>query len=389
MVETGIPRLDDLLGGGVPMGKSLLYYVHPGVEGNVFGMQTLCHNLDNGRKGVFVTSTNDPDHLRAYFGDFSWNTEKYRDNFTVVDAYSRLIGAESKEKYVVEDPSNIESYDETFQRVIEENSRSVVVVGSLSTIMDLCGEAETLEYIEIWNKYIMLNDCVGIYNFTAWPYSEETLKKLKEELFNSVVLVGGIAERFIYGQYYGVLKADWTKVVEKCVLFKVIKPGGVKAYIPKLLVTGPFDAGKSTFVQALSTRAVSVDRLGTTVALDHGHVDHKGFSVDIFGTPGQERFDPILKLLGGEAMGLFLVVDSSLPKHFPRAKSMIELTRGSGLPLVIVANKQDVKGALKPEEIRKRMNIGEGIKIIPAVATEKKGVLEAFETLVNMVVEAD
>ena len=77
-------------------------------------------------------------------------------------------------------------------------------------------------------------------------------------------------------------------------MFKIVKPGGIKAFIPKVLVTGPFNAGKSTFVRALSTRSVSVDRMGTTIALDHGHIEYGDVTADIFGTPGQARFDPIL-----------------------------------------------------------------------------------------------
>ena len=260
--------------------------------------------------------------------------------------------------------------------------------GSLSTIMDICGEEKTLEYIEQWNRQVLLNDIVGIYNFTSWPYPDEILTKIKEELFNAVIQVGGIGERVIFGQYYGVIKTDWSESKGKVVLFRLVKPGGVKAFIPKLLVTGPFNAGKSTFVHNLSTRSVSVDRLGTTVALDHGHVDHKGFSVDIFGTPGQERFDPIIKLLGKEAMGLFLVLDSTVPQDFPRAKKMLELTKGYGLPFIVVANKQDQENALSIEEIRKKMNIGKDVIIMPTVAKEKKGILEAFEMMIDMVTEA-
>jgi small GTP-binding protein len=159
-------------------------------------------------------------------------------------------------------------------------------------------------------------------------------------------------------------------------------------YLPKILVTGPFDAGKTTFVHALSTKAVSVDRLGTTVALDYGHVDHRGFTADIFGTPGQERFDPIVKLLSGEAMGVFLILDSTNTSDFVRAKRMLEITKSMGLPVVIVANKQDVEGALVPEEIRKELGMTGDMPIMPAVAASREGVFEAFDVLVDRVMEA-
>jgi small GTP-binding protein len=389
MKKTGIPGLDESLNGGIPTGKTLLYYNYPGVEGEVFGMQTLYNNLENGDKCVLIISTMAPEHIRENFMEFGWDLSKYEDNFAILDGYSRLVGVQSKEKYIVEDPTDINSFNTAVETVIEEWSGASIVFGSLSAIMDMCGEQETMEYIEKWNKYIMLHDSVGVYNFTAWPYSGGTLKRIRDKLFDSVVVVGGVSEKVIYGQYYGVVKAIWTKVKKNYILFKAVRPGGVKAFIPKILVTGPYNSGKSTFIHALSTRAVSVDRLGTTIALDHGHIDHKGFVADIFGTPGQERFNPILKLLGGDALGIFLVVDSTDPRGFPRAKAMLEMTLGRGLPFIIIANKKDLPGALSTEEIRERMKIGDEIKIVPVVAAQKKGTTEAFETLLDMITSVD
>ena len=385
MVETGIPKLDDFLGGGIPVGKSLVYYNQPGIEGEIFGLQTIYSNLKSGGTGVFVVSSTMPDLVKSQFKEFGWDIELYNDKLFFVDAYNPLIGAPSNEKYVVSQPDNIEGFNKIITDLIKELPPSTIVFGSLSTIMDLCGEKETIEAVKTWNKMAMLYDHVIIYNFTAWPYSQETLDLIKNDLFNAVISIGGIAERVIFGQYFGILKSDWTEETKKSMLFRVLRPGGIKLYIPKILVTGAFDAGKSTFVHALSTRAISVDRLGTTIALDHGHIDYKGFSADIFGTPGQERFDPIIKLLSGESMGVFLVVDSTNPADFVRAKHMLEITKAYGLPYIIVANKQDVAGALTPEEIKEQFNMPEDVTVVPVVAKDKIGVFEAFEVLIDKI----
>lgn len=386
MVETGIPKLDEYLDGGIPKGKSLIYLNHPGVEGDVFGMQSLYHNLLKGGNCIYITSSSNPSLVKDQFREFGWSIENYLDNLRIIDSYSSLVGDLSMEKYVVSDPENIDSLTEVIHRAMKEVPKgSVVIYGSLSTVMDLCGEEETIKAVKLWNKLAMLYDHVLIFNFTVWPYEESTLNVIKNDLFNSVISVGGIAERVIFGQYFGVLKADWTELRAKSMLFRILRPGGIKIYIPKILVTGPFDAGKSSFVHSLSTRAVSVDRLGTTIALDHGHVDYKGFSADIFGTPGQERFDPIIKMISGEAMGIFLVVDSTAPKDFVRAKQMLEITKVYGLPYVIVANKQDLPGAMSSEDIRHQFNIPEDVPIVPTVATNKQGVYEAFEILVEKI----
>ncbi|HEY9205074.1 MAG TPA: ATPase domain-containing protein [Candidatus Methanoperedens sp.] len=385
MIETGIPKLDDFLGGGIPKGKNLVYYIQPGVEGEVFGLQTVFNTLKNGGTGVFIVSSTSPDTIKGQFKEFGWDIDLFKDRLFFVDAYNPLIGAPSKEKYVVSNPDNINNFSETIIKVIKELQPSTIVFGSLSTIMDLCGEKETLEAVRDWNKLAILYDHVVVYNFTAWPYSQATLDLIKKDLFNAVISIGGIAERVIFGQYFGIFKTDWAQETKKSMLFRVLRPGGIKLFIPKILVTGPFDAGKSTFVHALSTRAISVDRLGTTIALDHGHVEYKGFSADIFGTPSQERFDPIIKLISGESMGIFLVVDSTSPTDFVRAKQMLEITKSYGLPFVVVANKQDLPGAMTPEEIKKHFNLPEDVPIVPASAKDKIGVFEAFEVLIEKI----
>jgi small GTP-binding protein len=200
------------------------------------------------------------------------------------------------------------------------------------------------------------------------------INKIKS-LFECVVEIKALERKVILQKYFSVIKAPQA-FERKDIPFKIIKPGGVCVFVPKILVTGPYRAGKSSFVKSVSTKAVSVNRLGTTVALDHGHVDYKGFEVDLFGTPGQERFDPILEHLGGESLGVVIVVDSTKPEDFARAKKMVELSNTMDLPVVVVANKANLPHALSVEQIRKKMKIREDIPIIPTTAENLNNIKE-------------
>ncbi len=211
MIETGISKMDELLAGGIPEGKSLVYYIQPGVEAEIFGLQTIYSTLKRGGTGVFVVSSESPDAVRDQFRDFGWCRDSFNDSFFFVDAYNPLVRAPSKEKYVISNPYNIEDISKTIVNLLKELPPSTIVFGSLSTIMDLCGEKETLEAVRTWNNLAKLHDHVMIYNFTAWSYSLETLDLIKKQLFNAVITIGGIAQHVIFSQYFGIIKLDWKK----------------------------------------------------------------------------------------------------------------------------------------------------------------------------------
>ena len=177
-------------------------------------------------------------------------------------------------------------------------------------------------------------------------------------------------------------KIDWNGK-EKMLEFKIFKPEGMRIYIPKIIVIGPFKAGKTTFLKAISKKFVPVERLGATVGMEYGAVDYNGYRAEVFGIPGQERFTPLIEKLGGSSMGIFLVIDSTKSQEFEMAKNMIE--KFKGLPYIIVANKQDLPNALDENEIRQIF--GGNAPIIKTVATSGQGVFHAFETLADMIVE--
>jgi signal recognition particle receptor subunit beta len=62
------------------------------------------------------------------------------------------------------------------------------------------------------------------------------------------------------------------------------------------------------------------------------------------------------------------------------------LEKFSGVPYVIVANKQDLPGALKKEEIREKIGLPDA-SVIETIAKEGKGVYEAFEMLAEKIME--
>ena len=387
MKKTHIPKLDDFLGGGIPAGSSILFSAVPGVECETFGYQILNGIIEDGNKGFIFTNVTEPKNIIYEFKRYGWDLEKYlnEEKAFFVDGSSKFIGLPSIGKYSIDELNQIEG---TVLKAIDDIPNGVGVINNLSTLVDYLNKDQVIEIMGKWNKHARTKNTILIYIFTKWDYKPELIQAIKNSV-DAVVSLNSIEERVIIGQGFMVTDASWNHPKNNMVLFFVLQPGGIKIYIPKILVTGPYNAGKSSFVKSISKESVSVDRMAlekfpTTIAMNIGHVEHDGFVADIFGTPGQERFDLMLDVLAREAVGAFILVDSSAPETFGRAKAMINKTQAEAIPKIIVANKQDLPGALSPEKIRDIMKLDKTIPIVPTIVIEDNGVQVALDTLLKL-----
>jgi uncharacterized protein len=134
-----------------------------------------------------------------------------------------------------------------------------------------------------------------------------------------------------------------------------------REHVFKLLVTGPFAAGKTSLIQAVSqTPVVDTDvatsgdeasvKGRTTVAMDFGTYVVEGGDVRLlmFGTPGQRRFWFMTEIMKGEVDAVIYVVDAAAEHtHSEAGEAMRTLLRDLRVPLVVAVNRcDDVSSAL-------------------------------------------
>ena len=168
----------------------------------------------------------------------------------------------------------------------------------------------------------------------------------------------------------------------------------------KMVVTGPFAAGKTEFIRTISEiDVVSTERKissaaervkeQTTVAMDFGRITiDEDLVLYLFGTPGQKRFDFMWEILSEGMLGFIVVVDSSRPETFREARSILDTFRGyAATPYVVAANKQDHPDAWSPEDLRIALKIDSSIKVVPCVARDKESVKAALLELLYSILE--
>lgn len=155
----------------------------------------------------------------------------------------------------------------------------------------------------------------------------------------------------------------------------------------KMVVTGPFNAGKTEFIRSVSEidvisteRKISLEseriKESTTVAMDFGRITvDQDLVLYLFGTPGQKRFDFMWEILSEGMLGFVVLVDSTRPETYREARNILETFRAyAPTPYVVACNKQDRPDAWELDDMRIALRLDPRVKLLPCVATDKETV---------------
>lgn len=164
----------------------------------------------------------------------------------------------------------------------------------------------------------------------------------------------------------------------------------------KVVITGPFNSGKTQFIKTVSEiDVVSTERKvtlpehaaikgETTVAMDFGRITMGDRKIYLFGTPGQQQFDFMWEVLTENMIGFIVIVDSTDPKRFKEAREIIRFFKDIlEEPFVVAANKRDLAGALPVEALKKELGLDDDSTIIGCSAVDKKSAMEVVNSLMK------
>jgi len=156
----------------------------------------------------------------------------------------------------------------------------------------------------------------------------------------------------------------------------------------KIIITGAFLSGKSSFIRAISEvdldaaykQAIN-NHSHSTVWIEFGLIEVQGAKFYLFPSPNTLRF-PLLFDLGDDFLGYVIMVDSSLPESFTETRGIIStFTTYIPRPFVIAANKQDKPYAWDVEALRIALRVSDEIPIVPCIAHDKKSVANVLIAL--------
>jgi uncharacterized protein len=167
----------------------------------------------------------------------------------------------------------------------------------------------------------------------------------------------------------------------------------------KIVVTGPFDAGKTTYIRTISEITVlstekdvsdhDVHGRGrTTVAMDFGRITvGSDIALYLFGTPGQDRFEFMWDILAEGMLGFVLLVDADREESIAEARHINEHFRAlADVPSIVVINK--IEGHDEDtmiDKVRAELSLDVDIPVLVADAREREDVKRSLVTFLRTV----
>ena len=169
----------------------------------------------------------------------------------------------------------------------------------------------------------------------------------------------------------------------------------------KIVVTGPFSAGKTTLIRTISeitvlstekdiTDSTRSRKAETTVAMDFGRITiDRSLVLYLFGTPGQDRFDFMWEILGEGMLGYILLLDASREDSLDEAVGILAAFRKMArVPFVVALNRSaDIDPAYE-ERIRSVLELDEDVAVLPCDATDRESVKSVLLALLYSVVDS-
>jgi uncharacterized protein len=169
----------------------------------------------------------------------------------------------------------------------------------------------------------------------------------------------------------------------------------------KIVVTGPFSAGKTTLIRTISeitvlstekdiTDGTRERKNETTVAMDFGRITiDRDLVLYLFGTPGQERFDFMWEILGEGMLGYVVLVDATRPDSLDEAMSILAAFRKMArVPFVVGLNRADGIDEGEEERVRATLDLAPEVPVVPCDATDRESVKSVLLALLYAVVDS-
>ncbi|MHB8605342.1 MAG: RAD55 family ATPase [Thermoplasmatota archaeon] len=184
---TGVKRLDDLLGGGVPDGSFTLLYGPPFIGRDILSRLFLLQGLREGMPGCLVLTDATAASVREELKILDPRYQEYEDKGLIhfVDAFARSIGAEDAHKTTefVDGAMNFNgivlAVNNAQRKMIGEHANHRLVFDSVSTLITYNNAQTAFRFLQVLLGKSKLAGATGLLLMDRGMHSEPEVQAIK------------------------------------------------------------------------------------------------------------------------------------------------------------------------------------------------------------------
>jgi len=227
MYLEGFQHLDQLMGGPLPRGSSILLLGDAGSGKTILSYQLLHEELDSGKLCALLSYDAFPEDVQARMNEFGWDIVSHlrKGRLKIIDCYSSLAG---QGEGAIKDPSDLTELNIQVTAFIgrAKGAPVTVVLDSLTPIFNGVEEKQAINFIQTLGAKVKKTGGLFILTASKGAIPDESAAKLKT-MVDGVIELSIIRGRGRAHRFLSVVKMERRTISSSSVAFEIDRTRGL------------------------------------------------------------------------------------------------------------------------------------------------------------------
>ncbi len=225
--RAGFEYLEQMMGGPIPRGSSLLLLGDPGSGKTVLAYELLHDELDAGRPCALLSYDAFPEDVQARMGEFGWDiiSPLRKGRLKIIDCYSGLAG---QGEGTLRDPSDLTELNIQVTSFITKakNAPVTLILDSLTPIFNGVEAKQAISFLQTVGAKVKRTGGLFILTASRGAIPDDSIAKMKN-IVDGVIELTLIRSGRRSRRYLSVLKMERRRIASDTVSFEIAKGRGL------------------------------------------------------------------------------------------------------------------------------------------------------------------
>jgi len=223
----GFEHLEEMMGGPIPRGSSLLLLGDPGSGKTVLSYELLHEELDGGRPCALLSYDAFPEDVQARMGEFGWDiiSPLRKGRLKIIDCYSGLAG---QGEGALRDPSDLTELNIQVTSFITKakNAPVTLILDSLTPIFNGVEAKQAVNFLQTVGAKVKMTGGLFILTASKGAIPEDSIAKIKN-IADGVIELTLIRSGRRSRRYLSILKMERRRIASDAVSFEIARGRGL------------------------------------------------------------------------------------------------------------------------------------------------------------------